>query len=51
LDHCNRTVDRLAAEGALVKYDEALKYAPAWKEPHQARDFCSAAQELIVSEH
>jgi hypothetical protein len=34
--------DVLAREGqwkaALAKYDEALKYAPAWAELHQARD-------------
>jgi tetratricopeptide (TPR) repeat protein len=34
--------DLLAREGqwkaALAKYDEALKYAPAWAELHQARD-------------
>jgi tetratricopeptide (TPR) repeat protein len=34
--------DALAREGrwkdALAKYDEALKYAPAWTELHQARD-------------
>ncbi len=34
--------DLLAREGqwkaALAKYDEALKYAPAWVELHQARD-------------
>jgi tetratricopeptide (TPR) repeat protein len=34
--------DLLAREGqwkaALTKYDEALKYAPAWVELHQARD-------------
>ena len=34
--------DLLAKEGrwkaALAKYDEALKYAPAWAELHRARD-------------
>jgi len=40
--------DTLARQGrwsdALAKYDEALKYAPAWPELHQARD--AAARRL-----
>lgn len=40
--------DLLAREGrwknALAKYDEALKYAPAWAELRQARDTAAAHQ-------